>query len=160
MLIVLLGASVAISACTQQPTLSAIQEPSATTLIPSTQTTTPRSDELDLRESNVINVTIESIGDGEHLFHVTLLHDDDGEAPNFADFWQVEDLEGNMFGRRILAHSHGTVPFTRSQSITIPASLSVVVVRGHDMNHGFGGQAMMVYLDSGKIKAFTEDESE
>ncbi len=104
---------------------------------------------LDLRYANVIDVEVEALGGNEFRFSVTLQHDDEGEAPNFADAWQVEDLEGNLLGTRELLHSHGNQPFTRSATITIPEGVEEVIVRGHDMTHGYGGQGMRVDLQTG-----------
>jgi len=71
--------------------------------------TTPEpapSPDLDLREANVLAVTFEAPGEGRYRFDVNLLHDDDGEAPDFADWWQVKDEAGNTLGRRILGPAH------------------------------------------------------
>ena len=125
----------------------------------STSTPSPESEQslLDLREANVIAVTYEAISPGEVRFDVTLIHDDDAEAPSFADRWFVEDLEGNMLGERILAHSHGTQPFTRSATIHTPTEINIVIVRGHDQLHGLGGQSMRVDLSTGEMFAFDEE---
>ncbi|NIS80958.1 MAG: hypothetical protein GTO14_12280 [Anaerolineales bacterium] len=121
-----------------------------------TPSPSPLGDELDLHEANILSVSIEDLGEGQFRFDVTMLHDDDGEAPEFADGWQVEDLDGNLLGRRVLLHSHGTQEFTRSETITIPSSVTTVIVRGHDMRHGYGGQAMRVDLASGSETPFDE----
>jgi hypothetical protein len=113
-------------------------------------------DQLDLREANVTNVVIEHLGEGRIRFDVTLLHDDDGEAPSYADRWEVVDADGDLLGERILTHSHGTQPFTRSAILHIEVDLSVVHVRGHDMLHGYGGQSMSVDLSTGETRAFQE----
>jgi len=118
---------------------------------------TPAAD-LDLREANVLAVAFESLGEGRYRFDVTLLHDDDGEAPDFADWWQVEDEAGSLLGRRVLIHSHGTQPFTRSEVIAIPEDVTTVIVRGHDMRHGFGGQGMRVDLESGAVQPLEDWE--
>lgn len=102
---------------------------------------------LDLREANVVEVTVESAGNGEYRFDVTLYHDDDGEE-GYADWWQVETLDGEQLGRRELLHAHSTAPFTRSETIEIPDGTACVVVRGHDQTHGYGGQAMIVNVDT------------
>jgi hypothetical protein len=112
---------------------------------------------LDLREANVLAVRFQPQGDGEFRFEVTLIHDDSGEAPDFANWWQVEDIQGNLLGRRELTHSHGTEAFTRSQLISIPDSIDTVVVRGHDMRHGYGGQSMRVDMRTGETTPFDED---
>ena len=142
-----------------KPDLDPIPEATERELDSSTSTSSPEPDPslLDLREANVIAVTYEVISPGEVRFDVTLLHDDDAEAPSFADRWFVEDLEGNVLGERILAHSHGTQPFTRSATIHIPTEISIVIVRGHDQLHGLGGQSMRVDLGTGEMLAFDEE---
>lgn len=106
--------------------------------------------ELDLREANVTGVDLEERG-GAHRFAVTLHHDDDGEA-GYADRWQVATPDGRELGRRELAHPHGTRPFTRSAVIEVPAGVRYAVVRGHDQEHGFGGQAAVVELATGAVE--------
>jgi hypothetical protein len=108
--------------------------------------------DLDLREANVVGVTVESQGDGRYRFDVTLIHDDAGEA-GYANWWQVETTGGERLGRRELLHAHGTREFTRSETISVPEGVTRVVVRGHDQTHGYGGQAMVVDLTSGETRA-------
>lgn len=103
-------------------------------------------DDLDLREANVVDVSIDR-QDGRVRFDVTLFHDDDGED-GYANWWQVETIDGERLGRRELLHAHSTAPFTRSETIEIPDGVSCVVVRGHDQTHGYGGQAAIVNLES------------
>ena len=102
---------------------------------------------LNLREANVVGVEFRRQG-GEYQFDVTLHHDDDGEE-GYANWWQVERLDGTRLGRRDLLHAHSRQPFTRSESVEVPSETSCVVVRGHDQTHGYGGQAMLLHLDSG-----------
>lgn len=106
--------------------------------------------ELDLREANVTGVALQK-ADGAYRFAVTLHHDDDGES-GYADWWQVETLDGRQLGRRDLLHPHGTRPFTRSATIEVPAEARFVVVRGHDQEHGYGGRAAMVELAGGTVE--------
>ncbi|EMA50794.1 hypothetical protein [Halococcus salifodinae] len=108
---------------------------------------TTTGNQLDLREANVVGVEVESTADG-YRFDVTLYHDDDGED-GYANWWQVENLGGERLGRRELRHPHGTTRFTRSESIEVPDGTERVVVRGHDQTHGYGGQAMLVTLETG-----------
>jgi hypothetical protein len=133
---------------TLQPTISPVTESPKETTMPK---------ELDLREANIVAVTLEQVKDNEFLFNVTLQHDDEGEAPNFADWWQVEDLKGNVLGRRVLLHAHSNQPFTRSTKVIIPTDIDTVIIRGHDMLHDFGGQAMRMELATGETSAFDED---
>jgi len=119
------------------------------------RSTASGDDELDLREANVVGVELAggggSTGDGSVRFDVTLYHDDDGES-GYADWWQVETLDGARLGRRELLHAHSTAPFTRSETVSIPDGTTHVVVRGHDQTHGYGGQAMVVRVDSGETE--------
>jgi hypothetical protein len=111
---------------------------------------TAENDDLDLREANVVDVTVDR--DGRSFgFDVTLYHDDDGED-GYANWWQVETLDGDRLGRRELLHAHSTAPFTRSATIEIPEGVTCVIVRGHDQKHGYGGQAALVNLDSGEAR--------
>jgi len=107
--------------------------------------------DLDLREANVVDVAVEPDGDA-YDFDVTLHHDDDGED-GYANWWQVERLDGDQLGRRELLHAHSQQPFTRSATVEIPDSVECVVVRGHDQTHGYGGRLAVVDLGSGATNA-------
>jgi hypothetical protein len=114
-------------------------------------TATTAGGDLDLREANVVGVAAER-RDGAYRFDVTLLHDDDGED-GYANWWQVESRDGERLGRRELLHAHGTREFTRSATVEVPDGVTEVVVRGHDQTHGYGGQAMLVKLETGATTA-------
>lgn len=105
-------------------------------------------DDLDLREANVVGVAVEDEAEG-YRFDVTLHHDDAGE-PGYANWWQVETLDGDRLGRRELLHPHDRQPFTRSTTVEVPAGVACVVVRGHDETHGYGGVARIVNLETGE----------
>ncbi|WP_144904748.1 hypothetical protein [Halobellus captivus] len=107
--------------------------------------------ELDLREANVVDVVIDG-SDGEYSFDVTLHHDDEGED-GYADWWQVERLDGTRIGRRDLLHAHAQQPFTRSDTFEIPSDVRCVAVRGHDQTHGYGGRMMVVNVASAATRA-------
>jgi len=134
---------------TREPT--ATPEATDTSASPSspTPTATPGG-ELDLREANVTGVAVSGSG-GEYRFDVTLFHDDEGEE-GFANWWQVETLDGERLGRRELLHAHGTREFTRSDTFELP-DVDCVVVRGHDQTHGYGGRAMLVTVATGATRA-------
>ena len=110
----------------------------------------PATGDLDLREANVVGVAFEPADDG-YAFDVTLHHVDDGEA-GYANWWQVERLDGSRLGRRDLLHAHADQPFTRSDTVAVPDDATCVVVRGHDQTHGYGGVAAVVDLDTGVIR--------
>lgn len=111
--------------------------------------------ELDLREANVTGATFEQIDTMTYRFNVTLYHDDDGEE-GYADFWIVETLNRTELGRRTLTHAHGTQEFARSGSIIIPKSIEIVVVRGHDQTHRFGGQAILINIRTGELEVIDQ----
>jgi len=119
----------------------------------SSTTEAPTADP-DLREANVTGVEFEPRDSG-YRFSVTLYHDDDGED-GYADWWQVETLDGERLGRRDLTHPHSTEPFTRSGTYEIPNDVTCVVVRGHDQTHDYGGRAMLVNLDSGAMRGVSQ----
>ncbi|MEZ3165086.1 hypothetical protein ABNG03_04840 [Halorubrum sp. RMP-47] len=111
----------------------------------------PAAADLDLREANVVDVAFEPTDDG-YAFDVTLHHDDNSEE-GYANWWQVERLDGTRLGRRELLHAHSEQPFTRSTTVTIPdEDTSRVVIRGHDQTHGYGGVAALVTLDEGSVR--------
>ncbi|MFC7114405.1 hypothetical protein ACFQH2_04720 [Natronoarchaeum sp. GCM10025703] len=110
----------------------------------------PETDELDLREANVVDVAFESEG-GTYTFDVMLHHDDEGED-GYANWWQVERVDGTRLGRRNLAHAHSQQPFTRSETVEIPDDVNCVVVRGHDQTHEYGGVAAVIDLDSAELR--------
>jgi hypothetical protein len=112
--------------------------------------TTTADGEPDLREANVVGVAFERV-DGGYRFDVTLYHDDDGED-GYANWWQVETLDGEQLGRRELLHAHGTTPFTRSGTVPVPEGTRYVVVRGHDQTHGYGGDAVVVDFETGETR--------
>ncbi|MCP4416680.1 MAG: hypothetical protein GY805_08660, partial [Chloroflexi bacterium] len=95
-------------------------------------------------------------------FNVKVTHPDSGWE-DYADGWDVLLPDGtvaktnpdNSF-TRLLAHPHETEqPFSRSQSnIPIPAEISTVTVRAHDLVDGFGGQEVVVDLTAVSGKNF------
>ena len=115
-----------------------------------TESEPPADDDLDLREANVVDVGCEAT-DGGYAFDVTLHHDDDGEE-GYANWWQIERLDGTRLGRRELLHAHSEQPFTRSATVAIPDNIIQVVVRGHDQTHGYGGVAALVAIDDESVR--------
>ena len=87
-------------------------------------------------------------------FSVTVVHPDTGWE-DYADGWDVLLPDGTILKpdpgspfTRLLLHPHvDEQPFTRSQSrIEIPADVTEVTVRAHDLLDGFGGQEVVVDL--------------
>ena len=99
---------------------------------------------------------------GAWTFHVTVAHPDHGWE-DYADGWDVVTPDGAVLRpdpgspfTRLLLHPHDNEqPFTRSQSgIKIPAGVTTVTVRAHDLVDGFGGQEVLVDLTVAEGKNF------
>lgn len=91
-------------------------------------------------EADVVKAKVRrGAGDSYH-FSVTLRHDDEG-WDHYADRWQVVAPDGAVLATRVLAHPHvGEQPFTRSLSgVEIAPSITRVIIRGGDSQHGLGG---------------------
>lgn len=93
---------------------------------------------------------------GTWTFHVTVQHPDTGWE-DYADGWDVVMPDGTVIKpdpsapfTRLLLHPHvEEQPFTRSQSgIVIPADVTQVRVRAHDLMAGYGGREIRVDLTS------------
>lgn len=96
--------------------------------------------------------------DGEQYeFIVTL---DAPAGAGGADWWQVETLDGTQLGRREFDSPRSDTQFTTSKPIAVEGE-SAVVVRGHHTEVGYGGQAMLLDIESGTIDAAEQgDERE
>lgn len=92
----------------------------------------------------VVSVTeVAAQGDSNnYTFNVTLSSNDTG-CQQYADWWEVVSLDGNLIYRRILAHSHvNEQPFTRSGAPIPIAENTEVYIRAHMNNSGYGTKAM------------------
>jgi len=79
-------------------------------------------------------------------FNVTLKHNDTGWK-HYANKYDII-VNGKVLGTRVLFHPHvDEQPFTRSLSnVQIPKGVTSVVVRGHDLVHGYGGKELIIDL--------------
>ena len=98
-------------------------------------------------EADVVQVEAAADGNGQYRFDVAVRHGDEGWK-HYADKWDVVAPDGSVLGTRTLLHPHvDEQPFTRSLSgVTIPASLTEVTIRAHDLVHGYGGKVVVVEL--------------
>lgn len=93
---------------------------------------------------------LKKAGDTVFRFKVTVRHGDEG-WDHYADAWEVVGPDGTVLGRRVLLHPHvNEQPFTRSADITVPRSVTEVVVRARDKPHGLGGAEMSVQVPHGQ----------
>ena len=97
--------------------------------------------------------------DGDYTFNVSV-ESADIDCSQFANWWEVLDLEGTLLFRRILEHCHtdanGTSDadapgntFTRSGGPVAVASDQVVIVRAHMSVGGYHGQVMRGSVEGG-----------
>ena len=144
--------------CSGLPTAPRVQ-PTLTGGPKITVTPSPLPTSAETGNADVGQVRAVQSADGDWTFFVTVAHPDTG-WDDYADGWDVVTPEGTVLKpdpdspfTRLLLHPHESEqPFTRSQSgIVIPAAVTKVRVRAHDLADGFGGREVTVDLtaDSG-----------
>ena len=108
-----------------------------------------------LADADVIRVQARESGTS-WSFTVTVRHADTGWS-DYADGWDVLLPDGTVLGpvendgfTRLLLHPHvNEQPFTRSRrGVSVPDGARYVVVRAHDIVHGFGGLERVIDLTS------------
>lgn len=89
-------------------------------------------------EAEVVKATINPLGDNQFRINVTLFHADTG-WDHYADRWDVLDENGKLLGSRTLHHPHvNEQPFTRSLTLSIPATVKEITIIAHDSVHELG----------------------
>lgn len=105
-------------------------------------------DSQDQNQAKVIDVN-NSGSPGKYRLSVTLSTPDKG-CEQYADWWEVVDMQGNLVYRRILTHSHvQEQPFTRSGGPIGIAADQEVWIRVHMNNTGYSTRAMFGTVSSG-----------
>jgi hypothetical protein len=101
-------------------------------------------------EADVLAVEVSCNSRSVCRFDVTVRHGDEGWE-HYSNKWDVLTPDGDVIATRELLHPHETEqPFTRSLTdVNIPAGLHEVVVRAHDLIHGYGGEEIVVTLPAG-----------
>jgi hypothetical protein len=88
--------------------------------------------------ADVISVDI-SGSPNQYYFSVGVQSPDTG-CEQYADWWEILDESGNLIYRRILLHSHvNDQPFTRSGGPVDIGPNTVVIIRAHMNEVGYGG---------------------
>jgi len=101
---------------------------------------TMEEDDVTETTEGVVRVTDVTVTeqDGEYTFRVTISSPDLG-CNQYANWWEVIDLDGNLLYRRILGHSHvNEQPFTRSGGPVTILENTEVYVRAHMNTTGYG----------------------
>ncbi len=90
----------------------------------------------DNRHALVTNVTVTG-EENNYTFNVTISSPDTG-CSQYADWWEILDIEEELIYRRILSHSHVTEqPFTRSGGPIKILENQKVYIRGHMNNNSY-----------------------
>lgn len=106
--------------------------------------------ELPELQAKVLSVDVKG-NPGAYSFAVQVSSPDEG-CSQYADWWEVVSLEGELIYRRVLLHSHvSEQPFTRSGGPVAIDPQTVVLVRVHTNTSGYSSQAMKGSL----VKGFT-----
>lgn len=78
--------------------------------------------------------------ENQYTFSVTISSPDLG-CHQYADWWEIIDLDGNLLYRRILAHSHvDEQPFTRAGPAVALTSTTEVYIRAHMNTTSYGSK--------------------
>jgi len=95
-----------------------------------------------IAEEAVVTKVEVSGGEFAYGFSVTIKSPDIG-CEQYADWWEVIDLEENLIYRRILAHSHvEEQPFTRSGGEVAISETTEVYIRVHMNNSGYSSKVL------------------
>jgi len=145
-----------------QPTISPTAVSAANTAVPRPTPTAANSFSA-VANADVLFVRAVQGEAQSWTFYVTVQHPDTG-WDDYADGWDVLLPDGMVVKpdpdsefTRLLLHPHvDEQPFTRSQSrIIIPADVTQVTVRAHDLVDGFGGREVVVDLTAVSGPDFT-----
>ncbi len=80
-------------------------------------------------------------------FFVTIKHNDTGWK-HYVNKYEILNMKKEIIATRVLHHPHvKEQPFTRSISnVKIPKNLKNVIIRAHDIVHGYEGNEVLVNI--------------
>ncbi len=108
--------------------------------------------ESSIHLADVVAVTV-SGKPNAYQFSVEISSPDTG-CDQYADWWEVISEQGELIYRRVLLHSHANEqPFTRSGGPVAVEASTVVWVRAHMNDRGYGGSAFKGSADRGFLQA-------
>jgi hypothetical protein len=116
----------------------------------------PSSASTDLDYAQVRHVDVVQSPGGTWCIYTTVNHNDEGVG-HYANAWQALDQDGNEVAWRRLAHPHvHEQPFERDKcDVSIPSSVTALVVRARCNVHGFGSVHVRVDMGMSEGNNFT-----
>jgi hypothetical protein len=97
----------------------------------------------------IVDAKIQRTSGDNFRIDVTISHPDTG-WDHYANRWDVLDENGELLGSRTLHHPHvDEQPFTRSLTLTIPASVKRVTIVASDSVHGDSETTMELEVPAG-----------
>ena len=126
-----------------------------------TENTDPPPQPDTTKGADVVSVTVSAGNNGVFNFAVGIFSPDI-DCSQYANWWEVINLDGTLIARRILSHSHVppafSQPFIRNTNVTID-STTVIWIRGHMNNTGYkNGKAFRGSIASGFIETLIPDD--
>ncbi|CAM4403465.1 hypothetical protein ZORO111903_18915 [Zobellia roscoffensis] len=107
--------------------------------------------------TKVIKIEVSGNGNG-YTFNTTIQSPDTG-CDQYADWWEIIDLKGNLIYRRILAHSHvDEQPFSRSGSNILLAANTQVYIRAHINSLGYASNVQKGSVENGFMAVQLDSE--
>ena len=111
----------------------------------------PAEEEMQETTKGVARVTDVSVAgnDNQYSFNVTISSPDLG-CIQYANWWEIIDLDGNLLYRRILGHSHiKEQPFTRSGDPFTISENTEVYIRAHMNTSSYGSNVFKGSISNG-----------
>jgi len=106
------------------------------------------------QDSQAVAIDINVSGEANNYTFAVTLQSPDRGCDQYADWWEVLSLDGQLLYRRILGHSHiNEQPFTRSGGPVPISENDTVLIRGHMNNFGYGS----LILKGSVSSDFTKD---
>lgn len=99
------------------------------------------------RFPDVMSAKVHRDAQGRYQFDVTVSSPYD-TAARYADGFRVTTPDGTVLGERPLWHDHQhEQPFTRSLiGVSIPDTITKVVIQARDQKYGYGGKSVEIVL--------------
>ena len=106
------------------------------------------------QSTQFVNVTKVKTSGSENNYNFSItIHSSDTGCDQYANWWEVITVEGDLLYRRILAHSHvDEQPFTRSGGPVKIATDQMVWIRAHMNTIGYGTKVFKGSIKEGFVE--------